>query len=396
MVRANSNSGVSRRKYVAVTGSVFCGSTLISGNVLADDNSETDENQVERYEMDDGILISATGNNRLPLKQIQRVQENKIQNFAKPGDKGVIDINDGSIVVKNDLEENYDKNSNAETELIAYYFGWEDGAPNERKVRAPSNVSEEERKEIIENAIQDIEGQEVVALNDGEDVVGSDPDWGEPIGTLHDEQYVHIDGAGSATLGHFNLFARMWQAGDVDGNFQFGCTLGCLLFPGENLNSSTPGVTDPVGFNYHTEIEQDFFGNTDIVNYAPLNDSDGGLYGGVDLTDITFGADSSGPYGEVSLTPSSTEVDEIHDHTQPGSSVETHYEYGSLFNAGSHGGDSNQELGNSAVFLFEASPGNPNVNTCSIEAEFSGGVDDERHYESESLTETFSASNIDM
>lgn len=226
-------------------------------------------------------------------------------------------------------------------------------------------------------------------------MVNADPGWGSPVATLFDDVYVvtyddNIEG--DVTLGQFNLFTRLWEGDKVDGKRQFGCALGCLQIPGDELNNN-PAITNPQGYNYNTNVEQNFNGDVDVVQYAPRNDYGGG-FGGVELEQVTFGADAGGPYGEVSISPTATVVGEILDETQPGplAKVQTDYAFGSNLTPGGNGGNKRHDLGNSGVLLWDAYEGDPTISVCSIDGEFRAYPGDSAVNEvvdSEELQETY-------
>ncbi|QCW03465.1 hypothetical protein [Natrinema pallidum] len=84
-----------------------------------------------------------------------------------------------------------------------------------------------------------------------------------------------------------------------------------------------------------------------LRDWAPDKNNSGELIGGVELDSISFGADGSGPYGEVSISPSSTKVAKQYDETNfaDDGPVKTVYDISGADD------EVKQQLGNSAAFV---------------------------------------------
>ncbi|WP_193790375.1 hypothetical protein [Natronobacterium lacisalsi] len=270
-----------------------------------------------------------------------------------------------------------------------YSLQFENGYPRERKFRIPSNASEEARQRYIRDALSELE-QNIVTVDSG-DVVDADPGWGDPLFFAVDEADV---GSGDEDegiafpfdyYGKFNgEFALYGGRETNEENQEYGCTIGCTQVPGSDMDNSNYD-----GSSYETECEISPYGPSDlptITDWGP--DEDNTTYiGNVSVDEISFGADAGGPYGEVTISPSSTDVSAQYDETNfaDDGPIKTLYEI--------EGADEDtvQKLGNPAVFITD--PDNTTICDVSLTCAFSEGAGDWPN--SETLSENIRRWDLD-
>lgn len=238
--------------------------------------------------------------------------------------------------------------------LVGYALQFNEGFPKERKFRVSQNASKDVQRARVQGALKELEAGASVTSGGG-DVVDADPGWGDPVYFSVDEAYIEAD--------HDDLYPWWDYYGKVtsecalyegrvtnDGFQEYGCTIGCTQVPGFNIDDE-----DYRGHNYETKGIIDPYGHGDlpiITDWGPDGDETPGWWGSsISLDEITFGADSSGPYGEVSISPSSSHIDAQYDNTDFANDgpIETQYEIKES------GNESTQQLGTSAVFVTDPS-----------------------------------------
>lgn len=365
-MKENSDQKVSRREYIALSGTAVVASTFGIGQVTADEMDISSKPRV--YEQDNGILI--VNENGLSQEDVMEARSRTVKKFVKKDAASIIESDEENNIILTNTETEFDtKSKETNLDLVAYYIGWEDGAPLERKFKIPSFASTQLRKARVKNAVSEVENKAYV-MSDG-DVIDADDGWGAPVGRAFDDTYVYLQlDDKTVTAGHLNLRSKLWEADRINGKRQFGCALGTILVPGTELEEDTE-VPNPGGLNNSATINQKYDGpDPGIVNYGPVGDHSGGFFNRtVDLESITFGADSSGPFGSVTINPTDSNVDSINDNMQPGDRVETNYSFGGWIDQ-KRGGDSRHKLGNSGVFLWERIGGLTDICRCEIETEF--------------------------
>lgn len=391
----------SRRDYLAKVGAGISTIPLLTSAVSAKRNGKN----ITRIETENGIFISTTHSSGLVRSDIRNAREEVIHK-NKTGNQSVF-LSDLKSVVNN---EGPDKK-------IGYYLGWVNGTPTERLWSAPPTASEKEKEYKLADAqktvLEDIEAKSrsasiasagtssvattsssfttASAYNDG---ISASPSWTE-LGTVANDAYAVVTVNGSEyTLGRVDVTGRLYEAGEVGGDRQLGCVLSFLQWPGNYLDNYDSSVSNGVGFNIETFAQQDWmYGgrhNISTIDFAPSNNRGGGSYQAVNLESVTFGADASGPYGSVTLSPNDESVDKVINETDPDVEINTRYEYGGILNAGAAGGNSVVRAGNSGVFRGDWKDDAGNILSCRAYGTFRASIDDSMETEKVKAAYVFS------
>lgn len=330
-----------RRKYIAGTGAMLSGSALLASGASAQDN------QTDRDEKENGILITTSHPRGLSKEEILQVREELLSKSTSKDE-----------LILTDIDSKFENGSNSD--LIGYYIEWDADEPFERFWSAPQSVSRNKREKKVQMAKEEvlqavsIHSTSTPSIND--DPISADPPW-ESRGTVTDDTYVEGEfGGETITVGRIDLSARLYEADKSDGKRQFGCVNTFIQWPGDYLDDHDSSVSNGVGFNYGAKAEQNWnVGGPDreILGFAPTDQSSS--FGGVDLQSVSFGVSATGASASITLAPSDHEVAEIDNQTDPDDVVRTLYEYGGFWSAGKYGGDEVIQAGNSGVFLIDDS-----------------------------------------
>lgn len=369
------NKVFGRRSYL---GKVATGVGSIA--VLSNAASAKKNNNIKWEETENGVLISTTHSSGLVRPDINDVREEVISEKTNVAVSGL-----DSVI-----------NEDPSDKKIGYYLGWVDNAPYERFWSAPPTASAKEKEYKINDArgaiLEDIEKQSnstttagassdsittmnsITTTNTSGDGISASPDW-DALGTVTNEGYARVTVDGTEyTLGRVDITGRLYETHDVSGDRQLGCVVSFLQWPGEYLDNYDSSVSNGQGFNIETYVEQDWSydgrHNKSIVDFAPVKDKDGGYNDALDLESVSFGADASGPYGSITLSPSDDNIDKLTNETDPDNSVNTRYEYGGIMDVGNAGGDSVVRAGNSGVFHGDWTENESNIVLCEVSGTF--------------------------
>ncbi|WP_141551724.1 hypothetical protein [Natrinema sp. CBA1119] len=363
-----------RRSYLGKVATGVGSIALLSNAASAKKN-----NNIKWKETENGVLISTTHSSGLVRPDINDVREE------------VIPENSNAAVSELDSVINEDPSD----KKIGYYLGWVDNAPYERFWSAPPTASAKEKEHKINDAqktvLGDIEkrsnstttasasSNSITTTSTSGDGISASPDW-DALGTVTADEYARITVDGTEyILGRVDLTGRLYETHDVSGDRQLGCVVSFLQWPGEYLDSYDSSVSNGQGFNIETFVEQDWSydgtHNKSIVDFAPTKDKDGGYNDALDLESVSFGADASGPYGSITLSPSDDNIDKLTNETDPDNSVNTRYEYGGIMDVGNAGGDSVVRAGNSGVFHGDWDENESNIVLCKVSGTFNARGD---------------------
>ncbi|MXV64589.1 hypothetical protein GS429_21435 [Natronorubrum sp. JWXQ-INN-674] len=339
---------IKRRSILKSSGVALTGGALVS-SVSARGNAQKTRSQ--SYDIESGIFVAATDVEELSSDDIEQARQRAVDEYVSRDDPGVMSTAGSEYLVLSTAEQSLASDSSIGSPLVGYALQFEDGYPRERKYRVPADASAEIRQNRIREAVKELERNIVTA--DSSDVVDPDPGWGDPLFFSVDEEEVMSGDEDEGIVfpfdyyGKFNSEVALYEGRETEENQEYGCTIGCTQVPGNDMDN-----TNYNGDNYETLCRISPYGPSDLpilTDWGPDEDNTGGILGNVDLESISFGADSSGPYGEVTISPSSTDVYAQYDETNfaDDGPVETVYEIA--------GADDKvmQQFGNSAVFVTD-------------------------------------------
>lgn len=346
MARKDDSPKASRRKCMKI------GAGIAGGGIIGTAAATRYDHSTAMIVSDNGVLVSKTKSSSLSWDNIQEARDRAFS-YTTEGTNDVVLATVGEQTESQSLDNK-----------VAYYIGWNgQGRLEERFWSAPSSADHVQRKVIEKRAKVKVENGSVnqgLTFSDdhwGDDPVGADPAW-EYETTVTNDDYIEANlGGETYTLGRVDLQGQLYEApSPYEDKRQWGFSLAYLQWPGDYLDEYDSAVSQGTGLNRKGKVEQYWKYNssstdTELVDLGPSSEKS---WGCKNLEGISIGANSSGPYGEVTVNPSSKGVNDVVNMSDPDVDVTTVYKYGGPFGHDSCGGDVVVRAGNSGVFFSDA------------------------------------------